>query len=102
MDRKDHIKNFVDLGDYIVKYDYSLIDEIGYFTNKLPTYKVKYIVKLSSVTAAIVLGNEIQIWNLQTQKCDRVLQGHTDEITILKKYKDMLVSSGSKDHTIKI
>ena len=48
----------------------------------------------------------VRVWNLATQSCTHVLQGHADAVTCLKLYKDAseksFLVSGSKDATIKV
>ncbi|XP_037546874.1 F-box/WD repeat-containing protein 10 [Nematolebias whitei] len=43
----------------------------------------------------------IRCWNLQTDRCEKVLYGHTGTINCLDVHADKLVS-GAKDHTVKV
>lgn len=61
------------------------------------------IVELDKDTfAAALKGGRIKKWNRHSGKCIQILEGHSDDITCLKKLSDGKLASLSKDGTIKI
>jgi WD40 repeat protein len=45
--------------------------------------------------------NTMRVWDLETEKCTDVIEGHVDEVVCLR-FSEQYIVSGSKDNTIKV
>lgn len=43
----------------------------------------------------------MRVWDLETEKCTDVIEGHVDEVVCLR-FSEQYIVSGSKDNTIKV
>lgn len=48
------------------------------------------------------LDKAIRVWDMETGKCERMLEGHMSSITALEHVVDNRLASGSKDNTIRV
>ena len=70
------------------------------FRNESPDFA--YLNKSNGVMIACATGKNIQIWNLDSNKCAATLKGHAGFITCLEKIDENRLASGCEDTTVKI
>lgn len=90
-----------DLSQIIMKYDFYLEGKQDFVLRNINTavYCIENLSNFRIVTG--YSNNKLKIWNTQTGKCEKTLEGHTGPVDCLVVINDKIIS-GSWDHTLRI